>query len=261
MEFIHNGFQKEIGIYGIKNLVNDKIYVGQTSQSFQRRYWNHRWKLNSNIHDNIYLQKDWNKYGSDKFEFVILYVITKDESIDELEKKFIAQYRNTKKCYNILDGGYCGGKGRKLSEEHKKRIGIKNRQHMLGKKASDKTKQKMSDIRKGKYVKRKNDTIPPELIIPIKQALVKNIKPSEVAKMYDVDYKAINRIISNNAWHMFEVDGWDEFLANRKTYHRMSKDDHKEIARLHREEGYTKQHLAQIYNRGVDYIAKIIKNN
>ena len=38
-------FKKEIGIYKIVNLANGKVYIGQTGQNFQRRYWHHQWKL------------------------------------------------------------------------------------------------------------------------------------------------------------------------------------------------------------------------
>lgn len=43
-------FKKEIGIYKIVNLVNGKVYIGQTGQNFQRRYWHHQWKLKNNSH-------------------------------------------------------------------------------------------------------------------------------------------------------------------------------------------------------------------
>ena len=46
---------------------------------------------------------------------------------------------------------------------------------------------------------------------------------------------------------------------NRKTYHRLTKEDHAEIYRLHIEEGYTKKELSKMYNRTDKMIAKIFK--
>ena len=41
-------YQNESGIYIIKNLVNNKIYVGQTTMKFIKRFWHHRWMLANN---------------------------------------------------------------------------------------------------------------------------------------------------------------------------------------------------------------------
>ena len=57
-------------------------------------------------------------------------------------------------------------------DEAKKIVGEKNRQHMLGKKHSEETREKMSKIRKGKYVHRQTDILNAELAFKIKQMLV-----------------------------------------------------------------------------------------
>ena len=36
----------KIGIYLIKNIINNNLYIGQTGDRFIERYWNHKWKLN-----------------------------------------------------------------------------------------------------------------------------------------------------------------------------------------------------------------------
>ena len=71
IEFIQEQkYRNYIGIYGIKNIINNKIYIGQTRESFIKRYWHHRCLLNNNHHDNPHLQSAWNKYGSDNFIFI-----------------------------------------------------------------------------------------------------------------------------------------------------------------------------------------------
>lgn len=54
------------GIYLIKNLVNKKVYVGQSVYICNRLY-NHLHKLRNGSHGNTYLQNSWNKYGEDNF--------------------------------------------------------------------------------------------------------------------------------------------------------------------------------------------------
>lgn len=48
------------GIYKITNLVNNKVYIGQ-SVNIRKRWNQHVLELNKNIHPNIYLQSAWNK--------------------------------------------------------------------------------------------------------------------------------------------------------------------------------------------------------
>lgn len=59
------------GIYKIKNLVNEKFYIG-SSNNVKRRWMEHNKLLRGNKHPNIYLQSAWNKYWEFNFEFSIL---------------------------------------------------------------------------------------------------------------------------------------------------------------------------------------------
>lgn len=261
MEFLDQDIYKDkYGIYGIKNKINEKVYVGQTSERFLRRFWHHQWKLKNNSHDNIHLQSAWNKYGEENFEYFVIEIVDDPNLLDELEMKYIAFYKNIDKSYNILSGGG-GRRGVPMSDNAKKLIGKKNRDHMLGKKHSDLTKQKMSMSRTGQHVDRKTDILNNELVIKIKKLLISGVTASEIAKTLNIDYKLINNLIANNTWRTVIVDGWDEYRKNRKTYTRLSKKDHQEIYRLHIEDGYNKYQLAEMYNRTVTMIEKILKNN
>lgn len=59
-----------IGVYKIKNKINNKIYVGE-SLNIERRWTEHITSLSNNKHHSYKLQEDWNKYGEDNFEFTV----------------------------------------------------------------------------------------------------------------------------------------------------------------------------------------------
>ena len=261
MKFINQEKYKDnYGIYGIRNKINDKVYVGQTGERFLRRYWHHQWKLRDNSHDNMYLQNAWNKYGEDNFEYVVLESVEDSSLLDELEIKYIDYYKKNNLSYNMLLGGG-GRRGFRMSENTKKLIAEKNRQHMLGTKHSEETKKKMSEARTGKRVNKNTDILNEDIVKNIKLLLIGGKSASEISKELEIDYKLINNLISNNTWKTVVVDGWDEYRNSRKTYKRLSKNDHKEIYRLHFEEGYTEVQLSEMYNRTIDMIKLILKDD
>src|SRR3989304_8634000 len=61
------------GIYEIRNIINNKIYIGST-KNLKRREADHFRSLCDNIHRNKYLQRSFNKYGKENFEFKILLI-------------------------------------------------------------------------------------------------------------------------------------------------------------------------------------------
>ena len=64
-------------IYQILNLVNGKFYIGH-SQNYDTRWWEHERRLRKNRHDNIHLQRAWNKYGSENFEFILIELVSEE---------------------------------------------------------------------------------------------------------------------------------------------------------------------------------------
>ena len=90
-------------IYAIKNIKNNKIYIGQT-KDLKSRWEGHKKKLRKNKHDNIHLQRAWNKYKEENFEFKSI-IFT--ENYNEEEIKYIKFYNsnNPKYGYNIMLGG------------------------------------------------------------------------------------------------------------------------------------------------------------
>lgn len=259
MKFINEDNKKDFGIYCIKNIVNGNVYIGQTGESFYRRYLHHRWKLKKGTHDNEHLQRAFNKYGENNFEFCILKVIADKSLLDELEIYYIKQYKDKNCCYNINKGGNVSRRGIPLSEETKRKIGNKNKILMTGKKHSDETKRRMSLSRTGKTPFRKNLCFNEQQIQTIRTLIMQGETVSNIAKRFSYDYKNVSNILSNNSYKNIYTKGWQEFLDNRVTYSRLSKEDHKKIYDLFINNNMDKKELSLIYNKNIKTIEYIIR--
>lgn len=87
------------GVYCIKNIKNNKLYIGSTTVQFVKRLNLHVWELNSNKHKNKYLQNSWNKYKEDSFIFEIIEICDKNKCL-EREQYYIDTYK-IQNLYNI----------------------------------------------------------------------------------------------------------------------------------------------------------------
>lgn len=224
------------GIYQIRNTINNRVYIGQTKQPFEKRYLHHCWKLKSGSHDNQWLQNAFNKYGTDNFVFEILLITPPEaELINKYEYEMISNAKKKGICYNLIDGG--GGRGGiPMPEETKRRLGELNRFLNTGKKASDETKRKMSEIRRGKKRKpediqkavntrqlhiseglsNKTTKLTAEQAKQIKIMLMNGIPYDEIVSCFPVSKSNINAIRSNRSWKFVYVDGWNDYLRNTK---------------------------------------------
>lgn len=145
-----------IGVYKITNKVNGKYYIG-SSKDIQKRFNSHITDLDNGTHNNTYLQRSWDKYGKDNFEFTIL----EETSLDDLRnretyyiKEFDATNHNV--GYNMLNDANIG-LGVSASDEVRAKIseackGTKNGHY--GKKHSEETKARISEAKKLKAQQR-----------------------------------------------------------------------------------------------------------
>ena len=85
----------DIGIYKIVNKINGDFYVG-SSKNINKRWGQHLMKLKNNKHQNMILQRAWEKYGEDNFNFEIVENCSV-ETLLEIENVYLTQ--NPK--YNI----------------------------------------------------------------------------------------------------------------------------------------------------------------
>lgn len=98
--------KKIIGVYFIKNKINQKFYVGH-SVDIYTRYRHHKSYLKKGNHHSIYLQRAWDKYGEDNFELVIFKECDNEKESIELEQYFIDNYKGM--LYNVSNNAYYGG--------------------------------------------------------------------------------------------------------------------------------------------------------
>lgn len=73
-------FNRSIGLYSIENTVNGKRYIG-SSFRIPTRLKEHRAHLVRGAHHSHRLQKDWDKYGEDSFNFKLLVVCRMDDRL------------------------------------------------------------------------------------------------------------------------------------------------------------------------------------
>ena len=144
----------KICIYKITNIVDKKIYIGQTI-NYSKRKNSHISHLKNNKHHNEHLQNAWNKYGEENFTFEVVEEC-KITELDKKEKYYIDFYNSTnaKLGYNLVDGGQVfrefspqlrkkmseALKGRKFSELHKKRISESLKGRVIKKESIKKSK-------------------------------------------------------------------------------------------------------------------------
>ena len=60
-----------VGIYRIVNLISGDFYIG-SSKDIERRWSEHKRKLNIKKHQNVILQRAWDKYGENNFSFEVV---------------------------------------------------------------------------------------------------------------------------------------------------------------------------------------------
>ena len=106
-----------IGIYRIKNKINEKCYYG-SSKNIEKRWKTHLNQLRNKKHINTILQKAWNKYGEDNFSFEIVEEC-KLENLFETEQKYI----DTCGYYNI---GLKASGGDNISKNPNKKTIVEN---------------------------------------------------------------------------------------------------------------------------------------
>ena len=203
-----------IGIYCLLNHKNKKRYVGQSKNLIGRKHA-HFSALRHNKHQNKYLQDDWNIYGKEFFEFVILEELDDATLLDDKERYYISLYQSNNREY-----GYnleSGGTKNKLSHEETKRKISENHADVSGEKNPFFHKKHSQEvinqiINNPNYINRKhkgeeshNCKITEEIAREIKQYFSnpENNKYGEITKIankYGISTQIVSHIKNGHAW-------------------------------------------------------------
>ena len=202
-----------IGIYKWTNILNNKIYIGQSTNVIRRKT-EHLYTLRNNKHNNPYLQNEFNKYGEHNFKFEVIEECEEVE-LNAKEQYYINLYNtlNRKYGYNLKKND---GSTTRHSEETKRKMSLshlgKSKSYetrlrmskaFKGRKLSEQHKIKLSKNRKGKAMGEKNS----QSIISDKKAeeiliFLLNNKCSivEVANKFDVSYDVVYNLKENRSY-------------------------------------------------------------
>jgi group I intron endonuclease len=208
-------------IYKIRNVVNQKFYVGSTGNK-RERFRTHRNKLRSSKHHCAHLQAAWNKYGEDCFVFEVVEVVSSIDELQKAEDVWLSEWVGNENCYNhgLRSGAPWRGVakelhpnfgrvmsedqkgvlrkarlaqpdpriGKKHTEETKQRISTAKMANPLkywqGKTRSDETKIKISEAQKG--VKKAPRVYTEEGLRKAQEAMKRNARPQEHTPLNEV---------------------------------------------------------------------------
>lgn len=204
---IHNTF-KVSGVYAIKQLSNDIVYIGSTNDILNR-WRQHFSALNKGSHECKQLQQDFNTFGPADFTWVIL---EKADVLTELEGKYIEQYiQNNHKLYNkrIIDVSKNTGivfdevarknmskaqTGRRLTKETKNKISESNK----GKVHSEDTKLKLKISHQGSNSS--SAKLNESIVYEIKDLISRKVPLIDIAKQFEINEATISDIKNLKTW-------------------------------------------------------------
>lgn len=191
------------GIYIIKNVKSNKVYIGQ-SVDLHRRIIHHMRNLEKGTHKNTYLQRSYNRDGKDAFCIEIIEYCDVDK-LDERERYWISRYNSNMRDngYNIESGGHEGHTWNNDARE--RRSGVGN--PMYGK---HHTKEIVERIRTCNRAS--SDKLTEQDVKEIKKALANGIRQKILSDKYDVAISTINKISRCENWEWVSPELNDKII-------------------------------------------------
>ncbi len=277
------------GIYLIKNKINNKKYVGSTI-NFKKRWGQHISALNKNSHDNSYLQKSWNKYGMDNFEFSVIEEVIINDLL-EREQYYINYYNvsNRNDGYNLLPtaGNNLGykhtnetkekmrkphGAMSKEAKENMKISASKRDKSMysnpernmkiskanINKKYSEETKKKMSESRNGK---KHSEETKKKMSESKKGKLISNETKKKISDALKGNKNGVGRIVSDETRKNISISH-KGINRGEKNGRAMAKTNKEEVIKIRNDynEGLSISEIMIKYKRKYKLIYNIVKN-
>lgn len=236
-------------IYRIKNLINNKTYIGQRKLPEKYTY-----ETDPYMGSGTLIIRAQNKYGIKKFTKEILATSPTQKTIDFLEKAFIASERDirgTENCYNIRDGGQggsdnCEKQDEKISkspevyktpenEEIEKRIAYMSKQ-INSLKKEQKMIQKIKEIREERQ---KNNFFPKIIketeVVPKISEEIKYHDMQELCESVLKDY-VINHIVFDKIYTITslrkEIEDYNKIKIDKKMFLECFKKECKDCCKI-----------------------------
>lgn len=212
------------GIYNIRNIINNDIYIGSAT-NLKNRWSVHKHKLFNNKHVNIHLQRAFDKYGFENFIFEVIEYVDKPNLIgreqiwidffqpeynirkiahnntgvkwtDESRKKASDRMRNKEPWNKGKKDIYSKETLTKMSISQNKRINnIEYIAPMLGKKHNYLTIKKISGENNGSSKLKESD-----ILLIRTHCDKKEYKQIELAKIFNVKVGCIFKIVNRLSW-------------------------------------------------------------
>lgn len=218
----------KVGIYGIKNHINDKVYIGY-SKHIKERYVAHLRDLRRGTHYNKYLQRSFSKYGETNFELVIL----EECEIDQLpikEQKWISNYPRNKVFNFIIDTLHLQGTsnpffGHKHTCESKQKMSNWKKNNYLGKNNPNYGKKYSKDVCIKGVLNNTGTKLSIDKVLEIVDLLNNGEQHQIIADRFNVNRTVITRISNGTRWTnvtggpitpIVKIDGVRQFSENHR---------------------------------------------
>lgn len=229
-------------IYKATNLINNKIYIGQTIRTLNARKSDHFYRAFKANSEQVF-HKALRKYGKENFKWEIIDTADAIEALDEKEIYWIWFYNsyvnaNDSNGYNMTLGGEATF-GYKRPEESTKKITekVKNNGSLKGS-------------------KNPNTLLVEDDILQIKELIKLGMHLSEIAKKFNVSYSIISKIKRGKSWKHV---GEDLSYLKYQNSIRLTEDEVKEI-KLLLNSGMKQKEIAKKFGVSASTICVIKKN-
>jgi len=230
---------KTSGIYRIRNIVNNKIYIG-SAINFNTRWGQHRRLLRRGKHFNSYLQNSWNKYKEDNFIFEII----EECAIEALEGREQFFLDSTLPSYNLSPVAIRGICSEQQKLEFIKKIKEKNQKHPR----TPETILKMIESRKITRARRIKE-IEEEIGKTWDEILEENRKETSKKHQGKGYVKEKNRIRMRERYHKIKLDPNLKLLYDERTKKSRNKPEVRDKTRQREKKRYQSEKFKEMNRR------------
>jgi len=203
------------GIYRIRNLRNQKSYIGQAAKTFDKRFNVHRHHLRQGTHHSKHLQRAWDLYGEQAFAFEIIEKIPRGQmseekfktTLSEREQFHIDAFQSTDRSFGYNISPSAGSQlGYRHSNESKRKMSAAGR----GRKLPKEQRQRIADSMKAKGIKRsraerdklsaRRARLRRNEVFDVLDMYEEGIAQEEIAERFGVSVTGISRIVRGRSY-------------------------------------------------------------